>query len=150
MNSWDEYPPSTSGLGRNDQTLLGTHKGPAANLLKKVRRLVLFAFSGARILPFPFHLPSGLSVTRLLSGIGFSARGTKVGLMSSMGSRVTGHASPCAICFANEGSISLIQNRSAGGEHVADDIVLPSHMGLSLFVPNFAIRDRSQVHQLLL
>lgn len=43
----------------------------------------------------------------LFMGIGFNVRGLKVGLMSSMGNKEIGHASPLAICFANEGSIYL-------------------------------------------
>ena len=74
------------------------------NSLKKVKIVELLALSGIVIFSLPFLFASALW---LFSGICLSARGANVGLMSSMGSKVTGHASPSATFFASEGSMYL-------------------------------------------
>ena len=76
--------------------------------LKKVNKLVLLDFSDATIiLTLPFPLKSASRTTGVFVRSDLRARGTKVGLMSSMGSKVMGHTSPSATCLANDGSMSL-------------------------------------------
>ena len=79
------------------------------NALKKVKIVELLALSGIIIFSLPFLFVSELW---LFSGICLSARGTNVGLISSMGSKVTGHASPSATFFASEGSMYLQETMS--------------------------------------
>ena len=65
---------------------------------------------------------SGRVTPRAFIGIALSARGTKDGLMSSIGSRVIGHASPCATRLANDGSICLNEHR----EDISGSLHAPS------------------------
>ncbi len=73
----------------------------------------LLGFSDGSSLALPLPLSGRATAVRAdggafaFIGIVLSARGTKDGLMSSMGSRLIGHASPSATCFASDGSIYL-------------------------------------------
>ena len=76
-------------------------------ILKKVNKLGPVGFSDVTII-FPLPLSFAVScMPTVFMRSGLRARGTKVGLISSIGNKVMGHTSPSASRLANVGSIYL-------------------------------------------